>query len=300
MPIKRTDADLIAAAPGLLTRLGRHLSAVESGAAGAGDDLAAVLRILLDKTNPGNRGMARIAAAIGVDLPAVVVSGAPQLSGTALLMSFGNLPVVPAPGDGQPHTPRSLPFQEWVDTPSLVVPGSEKRRESWGSFSTLIANTGGAHLGTTYHDLLATSDLFQTLGLSLQDYLLRQIGWQVERVLADLIAHTGHGMIPRTRELTHWPRTPVWMVFRDQPGTGMEAAVSISVNDNSPLPIEVMRFVWRGRVNHLIHGGTGPDGKGLPARLVVDNPDTGEATATEGEPRPPGWKPPDDWHIIPK
>lgn len=300
MPTPRTSQQIIDEGPDLLNRLGRHLSSVERGEAGAGHDLAAVLRILLDSTDKGNRGMVRLAAAIGADLPAVFVSGGPQLTGTSLTLSFGNLPVVPSPGDGQPHTPRWLPFSAWVDTPSLIVPGSEKRRESWGSFATLIANTRGSHLGTSYHDLLETSDLFNALGLSLQDYLLRQIGWQVEQVLATLMARTGRPQIPRTRQLGYWPRIPVWMTFRDQPGTGMEAMVSIDVTDNSPLSFEVMRFTRRDRVHHLYHLGTDLRGVGRGAQLVIDNPQTGEPTTTDATSQPPGWRPPEDWHIIPR
>ena len=300
MPTPRTRQQIIDEGPGLLSRLDRHLSAVELGKEGAGNDLAAVLRILLDPINPGNRGMVRLASAIGAGLPPVFVSGSPQLTGTALLLSFGNIPLVAAPGDGQPHTPRWLPFQGWIDTPSLIVPGSQKRRESWASFATLIANTGGSHLGTNYHDFLETSDLFDTYGLSLQDYLLRQIGWQVERVLADLLARAERPLLPRTRRLDYWPRIPVWMTFRDEPGTGMEATVSINVTDASPLPIEVMRFIWRGRVNHLIHSGTALSGKGLGMRHIIDDPETGEATTSEATPHPPGWKPPVGWHIIPE
>jgi len=298
MPTPRTSQQIIDEGPGLLSRLGRHLGAVERGEDGAGNDLSAVLRILLDSTDKGNRGMVRLAAAIGAKLPAVFVSGSPQLTGTALLLSFGNLPVVPAPGDGQPHTPRWLPFESWVNTPSLIAPGSQKGRASWGEFATLIANTNGSHLGTSYHDLLDTSDMFDTLGLSLQDYLLRQIGWQVERVMADLLARTGRPMLPRTRQLAFWPRIPIWMTFLDQPGTGMQATFSIDVTDNSPLSLEVMRFTRRGRVHHIYHRGTNAKGVGLGAQLVIDNPETGRATTTDGTNHPPGWKPPQGWGII--
>jgi hypothetical protein len=70
VPIPRTPDQIVAEGPSLLNRLGRHLNAVEQGEDGAADDLAAVLRILLDKTAPGNRGMTRLAAGLNLRLPA--------------------------------------------------------------------------------------------------------------------------------------------------------------------------------------------------------------------------------------
>lgn len=295
MPTPRTGAELIAEGPRLLSRLDRHLSAVERGEEGAGGDLAAVLRILLDQTNPGNRGMVRLAAALKVPLPPVFVTGSPELRPDGgLLLSFGNVPAIPAPGDGHPHTGRFLPFAGWISTPSLIAPSTQRRRESWATFVTLVANTGGSHLGTEYHDLLETSDLFDAVGLSLQDYLLRQVGWQVERVLADLLARTGRPMIPHTRKLDYWARMPVWMVFRDRPGVGMETAVSIGVTGNDRQPVEVMRFSWRGRTHHLFHDGGDTNAGGLRVRMVIDDPATGVQTTTEGTSHSPGWKP-DGW-----
>lgn len=290
MPTPRTPADLIAEGPGLLSRLGRHLGAVERGEEGAGDDLAAVLRILIDSTDKGNRGMVRLAAALGISLPQVMVSGSPDLSAPGLLLSFGNLPVVPAPGDGLPHTPRYLPFEAWLDTPSLIVPSSQKRRESWGSFATLIANTGGSHLSTVYHDLLVTSDLFDAVGLSLRDYLLRQVGWQVERVLADLLARTGRLMLPRTRRLDYWPRMPIWMLLKE-PGPGkVDVVLGVNVNSDDLREVEVIRFDRHGKTYHLFHNGGDPNSGGLQIRLVIDDPETGERTTADGAPAPPGWK----------
>jgi len=292
VPIQRTGVEIVAKGPEWLSRLGRHLSAVERGEEGAGRDLAAVLRTLLDKTNRGNRGMVRLAAALQLPLPPVMVSGSPDLGADGtLLLSFGNLPLVPAPGDGRPHTPRYLPFEAWIDTPSLIAPSSEKRRQSWGEFATLIANTDGSHLGTEYHDLLVTSDLFDAVGLSLQDYLLRQIGWQVERVLADLLAQTGRPMFPRTRRLDYWPRMPIWMLFRE-PGAGkMEVAVSVNVNGDDLRPVEVMRYSWHGKIHHIFHDGGDPNTGGLRIRLVIDDPATGSQITTEGTLHGFGWKP---------
>jgi hypothetical protein len=295
MPIPKTPDQIIGEGHTLLTRLGRHLDAVEQGHEGAGADLAAVLRILLDQTNAGNRGMDRISAALKVPLPPVFVTGGPELRPDGgLLMSFGNMPVVPAPGDGQPHTGRYLPFDSWASVTSLVAPGTQRRRESWANFATLVANTGGSHLGTEYHDLLVRSDLFDAVGLSLQDYLLRQVGWQVERVLADVLARSGRRMLPRTRRVDHWPRTPVWMVFWYQPGVEMRSAVSVSVTDDRPVPIEVMRFEWKGRTHHMFHNGGVPDGRGggLSVQLVIDDADGGEPTTIEATGHPPGTKPP--------
>jgi len=278
MVIPRTSADTIDEGFQLLNRLGRHLNAVEQGDPGAGDDLASVLRILLDRTNAGNRGMSRLSAALNVPLPPVFVSGSPMLTGDGLLLSFGNLPLVPAPGDGQPHTPRWLPFEAWVNADSLIVPSSQKRRESWGSFATLVANTDGAHLSTVYHDFLETSDLFDTLGLSLQDFLLRQIGWQVEQVLAQVLASAGRSLLPRTRRVNHWPRMPIWMHFLDRPGVGMEVAVSVNVTNDDPRPVEIMRYSWRGRTNRMFH-----DGRFSPSvRIVIEDPATGDTTTTVG------------------
>jgi hypothetical protein len=278
MVIPRTNADTIDEGFQLLSRLGRHLSAIEQGEPGSGDDLAAVLRILLDRTNPGNRGMSRLAAALKVPLPPVFASGSPMLTGDGLLLSFGNLPLVPAPGDGQPHTPRWLTFDAWANTDSLIVPSSQKKRESWGTFTTLIANTDGSHLSTVYHDFLETSDLFETVGLSLQDFLLRQVGWQVEQVLAQLLARAGRSLLPRTRRVDHWSRMPIWMHFLDRPGVGMEASVSVNVTNDDPRPVEIMRFSWRGKTSRMFH-----DGGATPrVRIVIEDPETGEKTTTLG------------------
>lgn len=284
MPIKRTAAEIVAEGPALLGRLDRALTAVERSQIGAGADLATVLRILLDANNPGNRAMARLATALKVDLPSVLVSGGPATEATrGLVLSFGNLPLTPSPGDSQPYTPRWLPFNAWLDVPSIVAPLSEKRRLSWRQFATLIANTGGAHLGTEYHDLLITSDRFSAAGMTLQDYLLRQVGWQVERVLADSLARTGHPLLPRTRRIDFLPRTPVWMEFRDEVGIGVEMSVGVSVTSDVVHEVEVMRFTRRGRIHRLFHNGGAPS-NGLQVRLVIDDLETGQSSDIAGEP----------------
>jgi len=284
MVIPRTHAETIEEGFQLLSRLGRHLSAVEQGEPGAGDDLASVLRILLDRSNPGNRGMARLSVALKVPLPPVFVSGSPMLTGEGLLLSFGNLPLVPAPGDDQPHTPRWLSFDAWVNADSLIIPSSQKKRESWGTFATLLANTDGSHLSTVYHDFLETSDLFDSVGLSLQDFLLRQVGWQVEQVLAQILGHAGRYLLPRTRKVDHWSRMPIWMHFLDRPGVGIEASVSVNVTNDDSRPVEIMRFLSRGTITRLFH-----DGGAIPTvRMVIEDPNTGEASTTVGTPNKPG------------
>lgn len=293
MPTPRGDAELAAEAPKLLTRLGRHLSAVEQGEEGAGDDLAAVLRILIDGSNRGNRGMARLAKALGVPIPTVLVSGPPTLNADrGLMLAFGNLPSFNTPGDGHLHAPHMMTFEDWMDAPSLIVPGSEKRRMSWGGFAALVANTDGSHLSVEYHDLLETSDLFNAVGLSLRDYLLRQVGWAVEQALAMMIIASGKPLLPRTRRLDYWGRAPIWLLFRDQPGKGMEAAVSVEVTSDDPTPVEIMRFQWRGRTNHIYHDGGDPNAGGPRVRLVVDDPVTGEGVTTHGNQLDPADPPP--------
>lgn len=281
MPIPRTPDEIVAEGHKILSRLGRALAAVEQGEAGAGDDLANVLRILVETGNRGNRVMARLAGALRVKLPSVFVSGGPTTDQSrGLVMSFGNLPVTPAPGDGQPHTPRWLPFDAWMDTYSIVVPGSEKRRLSWRQYITLVANTSGSHLGAEYHDLLETSDIFAAVGLSLRDYLLRQIGWQIERILSEILARSGRLMIPRTRKIDFLPRTPIWMEFRDSQTGAIEVAVAVSVTSDEAAEVEVMRFDWHGRTHHVFHNGGAPDG-GLKVRLVVEDPVSGQSTTTD-------------------
>jgi hypothetical protein len=284
MPIPRTPVEIVAEGPKILSRLGRALAAVEQGDAGAGDDLANVLRMLLDTTNRGNRVMARLAGALNVKLPSVFVSGGPTTDWShGLMLSFGNLPLTPAPGDGQPHSPRWLPFDAWMDTYSIVVPDSEKRRLSWRQYITLVANTNGSHLGTEYHDLFETSNLFDAVGMSLQDYLLRQIGWQIERTLTEVLARSGRPLIPRTRRIDFLPRTPIWMEFRDSQAGMMEVAVSVSATSDEAAEVEVMRFDWHGRTHHLFHNGGAPN-HGLRVRLVVDDPVSGQSTTTDARP----------------
>jgi hypothetical protein len=267
VPIQRTDEQIIAEGPGLLGRLGRHLTAVEKGEEGAGDDLAAVLRILIDPKDKGNRAMMRLAKATKLSLPDVLVSGWPEAKpDKALLLSFGNLPLVPAPGDGQPHAPHIMGFREWIEATSLIVPSSQHRSESWGSFATLAGNTSGAHLSTEYHDLLVTSDLFGSVGLSLQDYLLRQVGWQVERVLADLLTRAGKPIIPRTRPLDYWPRLLVWGWFKDSPGIGTEMMIAVNVTSDDGPPVEVMKYKRRDRMHHVWHAGR-------QVQIKIDDPE---------------------------
>ncbi|GAB3611565.1 hypothetical protein GCM10027414_36910 [Humibacter ginsengiterrae] len=163
-----------------------------------------------------------------------------------------------------------------MNAQSLIVPGSEKQRLSWSQFATLVANTDGSHLGVEYHDLLAESDLFGAIGMSLQDYLLRQIGWQVEMVLAHTLAASGRSIPPRTRRLDFLPRTPIWMEFRYTPGKGMRAAVSVSVTSDEVSDVEVMRFYWRGRVHHLFHHG-GSANEQIRVTMVIDDPESGHS-----------------------
>ncbi|WP_152427128.1 hypothetical protein [Curtobacterium flaccumfaciens] len=285
MPIKRTPEEIAKQGPVLLARLGRSLTAVEGRELGASEELATVLRILLDSTNQGNRGMARLAAAAGVQLPAVLVSGEPAGVSAAprdLVFSFGNLPTSDTPGPGQPQAPRRLPFAAWVDAVSVVAPGSQKRRQSWSQFVTLMANTGGAHLSTEYHDFLVTNDRFSTIGMPLQEYFLRQIGWQVEDVLARVVAQSGHPVLPRTRQLELLPRVPTWMEFRDKPGKFLEVAVAVHVSDDAVGEVEVMRFTGRGRVHRILHNGGRPD-VDLQVRLVIDDPTTGRQYEQDAE-----------------
>jgi hypothetical protein len=294
MPIHRTPAEIIAEGPKLLARLGRALDAVERGDEGAGDELGGMLRILIDTSDRGNRGMTRLATALKVKLPAVWVSGGPEIDTRGgLVISFGNLPAVPAHGDGQPHTGRYLPFEAWIAATSLVVPLSEKRKLSWGAFATLAGNTGGAHLGAAYSDLLVTSELFDAVGLSLQDYLLRQVGWQVERSLADILASSGRPLVPRTRKVDLWPRYPIWMIFRHQPGVGVEFSLSIGVTSDDGPPIEIMRFRWRDRTHRVLHNGISKSGT-APVSLIIDDPVTGATMTTDAASHPQGWRP-DDW-----
>lgn len=285
MPIKRTPEEIVQQGPVLLARLGRSLTAVEGRELGASEELATVLRILLDSTNPGNRGMARLATATGVQLPEVLISGEPAGISAArrdLVFSFGNLPTSDTPAPGQPQAPRWLPFGAWADAVSVVAPGSQKRRQSWSQFVTLMANTGGAHLSTDYHDFLVTNDLFRTIGMPLQEYFLRQVGWQVEQVLAQIVAQSGHPVLPRTRRLELLPRVPTWMEFRDKPGKSLEIAVAVHVSDDSVAEVEVIRFTGRGRVHRILHNGGHPE-VDLQVRLVIDDPTTGRQYQQDAE-----------------
>lgn len=267
MPTPRSEQEILRQGPALLGRLTRHLNAVEAGEEGAGDDLAAVLRILLDSTSRGNRGLLRIAQAAKLTPLGVIVSGPPLVEGDpSLLLAFGNLPVVPAPGEGQPHAPHQMEFRQWAEDTSLLVPSSQRRSESWASFATLAGNTSGAHLSVEYHDLLETSDLFGSVGLSLKDYLLHQVGWVVERVLADLLTRAGLPVIPRTRRLDYWPRMLVWGWFKDTPGVGTELSIAINVTSDDGPPIEVMRYMRRGKMNRIWHAG------GKNVSLTIDEP----------------------------
>lgn len=257
MPVPMSNAQLANQGTLLLARLGRHLDALEEGDESASDDLAAVLRILIDSKDKGNRAMLRLASAGNLTLPRVWVSGRPgELDDRRLLLSFGNLPVDPGPLElGQPHAPHWMGFRDWIEAPSLIVPTSQRRRESWGSFATLAANTSGAHMSTVYHDLLATSDLFSSAGLSFQHYLLRQVGWQVERVLADLLAQTGQTVTPSPRRLDYWPRLLVWGWFKDEVGVGHETTLAVNVMHDHGPPVEVMRYTIRGRTSRVMHAG---------------------------------------------
>jgi hypothetical protein len=256
MPIPRTDAELIAQGVTLLARLARHLDALENGDATAGDDLASVLRILIGKST-GNRAVLRLAKAANLALPRVWVSGRPESAPDPhLLIAFGNLPVDPNPKElGQPHEPHWMGFRDWVEAPSFIVPSSQRGSESWGSFATLAGNTTGSHMSEVYHDLLVTSDMFSSSGLSFQSYLLRQIGWQVERVLADLLGQAGQPVTAPTRRLDQWPRLLVWGWFRDEPGVGHEMMFAVNVMHDDGPPIEVMRYAIRGRTSRILHGG---------------------------------------------
>lgn len=294
MPLPRTSSEVIEEAPKWLARLSRNLTNVEHGEEGAGDELAGTLRTLLDSTNKGNRLVVRLSVALKSSFPEVFVSGGPEADSDGLVLSFGNLPLVPAPDDGYPHSPRYLPFEAWMRAPSLVVPGSEKRKQSWEQFVTLIANTDGAHFGIENHNLLTTSKLFGAVGLSLRDYLLHQVGWQVERVFADLLARAGRPLIPRDRPLEQWLRMPVWMTFRDQPGKGMGVSVAVNVTSDDYRSIEVMRFGWRDRTHHMYHDGGNPIHGGPRVRFVIDDPITGLQSTTDAIQQQTGWKP-DDW-----
>jgi hypothetical protein len=291
MPIQRTSTDVLAQAPTVLARLNRALTGVERGDAGAGGDLATVIRLLLDTGNRGNKFLGRVAAALSVSLPPVFVTGGPTTDPSGgLFFSFGNLPAdslgnapaVPASMPDAVPVPdsRQLAFDQWMDAVSLVAPRTQKKQQSWRQFVTLIANTGGAHFGTDYHDILERSDLFGAVGMSLQDYLLRQIGWQAERVLADFVVKSGHPLLPRTRRIDFLPRTPIWMDLRDSTGTGVRAAVAVNVTSDIAAEVEVIRFELRGRTHHLFHNGGAPSN--VKVRFVIDDPVAGTSTTVDG------------------
>src|SRR6187402_1145078 len=162
MPIPMTDAQVIEQGRRLLTRLSRHLDAVERNDEGAGDELAAVLRILIDWQDKGNRAMYRLAAVTGQELQRVLVSQRPEPKPVGrLLLAFGSLPVIYSrPELGKFDTPRTVAFRDWVEAPSILVPAAERSSLSWSRFAALVANTTGSHLSRVYHDILVTSDLF--------------------------------------------------------------------------------------------------------------------------------------------
>jgi hypothetical protein len=279
MPIMRTPEELVTESSKLLARLGRALNSVERNDEGSGAELATVLRILVDSTNRGNRVMVRLAAALRVELPPVFVSGGPARTSKEITLSFGNLPTEYAPSDGQPQTPRWLPFDAWLDADSIVAPRSEKRRLSWRAFITLVANTGGAHLGVEYHDILLTSDRFDAVGLSLEDFFLRQVGWQIERVLVEVLAQSGRPMLPRTRPMHTLSRVPMWMEFRET-ASGLETAIAVHVSSDERNKVEVMRFDRHGQTHHLFHNGGIPGG-GLDVQYVIDDSVSGRTITSD-------------------
>jgi hypothetical protein len=185
----------------LLRRLTRNLDAFDGGDASAAGDLAGIISTLTGD-GAGNKVVLRLASVARVPLPRELVSGKPETNVPSMIGSFGNLPV--AAGQGvlmrQGNSAHSVPFRDWISMPSLIVPASPENKVLWMKFANVVGNARGSHLSQTLPDLLVKSEMFGGAGLSLEDYLVRQLAWQLERILAEVLVSAGATVsVPRDR-----------------------------------------------------------------------------------------------------
>lgn len=171
-----------------LHRLDRHIVAVGNNERGARDDLAGLLRTLLNDAR-GDDAIARYCSLMGVPEPRVYLSKAdPTIAG--LRLQVAGLPTYD-PGDLSVTVPSGLRSSICL----LKHDGKKLRQFTWSDIVENYGNTHGAHLGQTVPRML---DEVRLHGLGTADfgtYMLRTLAVQISSVCHSLLkqrnpAHT--------------------------------------------------------------------------------------------------------------
>lgn len=182
-----SPAELIAGAARLLSRLSRHLDSLQSGADGAVEDVAAVLRTAMCP-GKGDKVIDRLCKQLHIPAPLVRVSG-PARTDPPVIFAIGGMPLNDKPSAETGKPPGKLVSVEtWLQQPALVVRGAAPRRESsWAQVITMYANTFGAHLSGTIPELTFASPNSTFGSKCLQEHLIYSAGLVGELALSKVL-----------------------------------------------------------------------------------------------------------------
>lgn len=245
------SSELVEVIERLLRRLRRAMDALDAGDLSGADDIASHLRTLIGR-GAGNLALARLARELDLPLPRVQVSNRPE-KGRDVVLSVGNLPLGTAERGFLGQNDHSLPFNDWTSAVSLVLRGALRPEVGWQYLVEQAGNTTGSHVSTTLPDILDKSRLFSVTGLDLERYLLRQVAWQVERILQDLLVRSGRTVVIRDRSIYIFDSCITWMSCRMPSADRMEWVLD---GYTARHPAEIISYEFEGthRVSTLESG----------------------------------------------
>lgn len=167
----------------LLGRIQDHLLRMDTGVAGAVDDLAVGLRVLVDHgvmqdgRRQGGRGghlLQRTIAAFELDEPQILTLDNPPREA---VFAVGMIPITVFPEGLKHFALHGETLDEWLTSPVAVMSGLAQP-VSWRDLISAYANKlGGAHLDDEVPAWLERMDYNGVGGFSLTNYLLYQAGY---------------------------------------------------------------------------------------------------------------------------
>jgi hypothetical protein len=207
-------------------RLYRHQTQFLADDIGAGDDLAANLRTLICR-GKGDDVLSRAAKRFGIQLPAVTIS-APANGEPSTMLSVGSLPIAEDYGAMPRGGVSRVTFDEWRDSPCLVVERSSPaatRVFTWEKFIATAANTWGSHTATTIPPVLDETRMSDFGDRPVDSLLLSRAGHYAETILLSLLTELGLSEdAPPPRAADTAPISLAWLRVHD---TGPQAEILV-------------------------------------------------------------------------
>ncbi|WP_157509764.1 hypothetical protein [Leifsonia sp. Root4] len=224
----------------LAARLKRALDAFDGGALDAAEDVSAYTRTLL-ASGQGNMVISRLCREHSLPLPQLAVS-APPAKAPSVFLSIGLLPT----GEDSNATEhrgisKVIGFRSLVESPAVESNATQRTSNSWGYVANQFGNTWGSHISTTVPELFSRFAMFDSVGITLREYAVRQLGWLAEEALRQTLsshdsslaaATSTRGVDFRGLTITHLT------VARSDPGAPFDIAPQFSLTHiNEPSTI---------------------------------------------------------------